>query len=339
MVGHYFVHNIEPVLLRFGGVSFYYYGLAYSLGFVGVHLWLRWRRERIGWHLEEVYEFSIIFALSLLVCGRAFEIIFYEWEYYREHLSQLFSYWRGGMASHGVLIGGLAAFFIFGRLRKKKFLLLADLVVIPGAFLLALGRIGNFINGQICGTVTDVWWAVKFPDVQGLRHPVTLYESAKNFALIPILLAVRRKSRYGEGKLLAHFLFWYGFLRIFTDYFREYGAEFLGIGRGQYFNLLMAASGVIFYVWSSRRSGAGAMEQEQDGDEEPRKAVRASKEVWSSKTAFVCRRVIFAGLVVFALTIPSGWTKGVLKEYLNRQSYEQVVEPRAAITTSLTQSF
>jgi phosphatidylglycerol:prolipoprotein diacylglycerol transferase len=268
-----------------------------------------------------VYEFSIIFALSLLVCGRAFEIIVYEWEYYREHLSQLFSYWRGGMASHGVLIGGLVSFYLYGRLRNKKFLFLADLVVIPGALLLAMGRIGNFINGQICGTLTDVWWAVRFPDMEGLRHPVTLYESAKNFALIPILLAVKRKSRYGEAKLLAHFLFWYGFLRIFTDYFREYGAELLGIGRGQYFNLLMAVSGIILFVWSSRRSRrkAEAAPEQQLGT-----AAILSQENWSNKTAIICRRAVFAALIIFAMTIPSSWSKGVLKEYLNRQSFEQV---------------
>jgi phosphatidylglycerol:prolipoprotein diacylglycerol transferase len=328
MASHYFVHNIDPVLFRFGGISFYYYGLAYSLGFLGVHLWLRWRRERIGWHLEEVYEFSIIFALGLLVCGRAFEIIFYEWEYYRAHLSQLFSYWRGGMASHGVLIGGLASIYLYGLLRKKKFLFIADLVVIPSAFLLGLGRIGNFINGQIYGTLTDVWWAVKFPVVEGLRHPVTLYESAKNFLLIPILLAVRKKSRYGDGKLLAHFLFWYGFLRIFTDYFREYGAEFLGIGRGQYFNLLMAVSGIILFVWSSR-GGAKKSEvtSEQDSNQRLMAEAIPDEEIWSSKTARICRRAVFAALIIFAMTIPSSWTKGVQKEYLDRQSFKKVTEP------------
>ena len=71
---------------------------------------------------------------------------------------------------------------------------------IPGAFLLGIGRIGNFIDGQIVGRVTDVWWAVKFPDAEGFRHPVVLYDGAKNLLLIPLLLWSRRRERRVAGK-------------------------------------------------------------------------------------------------------------------------------------------
>ena len=322
---HHFVHAIDPVLWRIGGIKLYYYGLAYALGFLGLHFWLWLRRNRLGWRTREVYDFSIIFAICVLVFGRVFEIAIYEWDYYRIHLPQLLSYWRGGMASHGVLLGAIAGIFLFGRLRGKDFLCIADEVVIPAAFLLALGRIGNFINGQIYGSVTDVWWAVKFPDAEGFRHPVALYESLKNFAIIPILLGVRIKCMPGRGKLLAHFIFWYGFLRIFTDYFREYGTELLGIGTGQYFNFFMAFGGIGLYIWCRRTERLQSVGELKTGELDCAK-VRSRSYASPAESAFrlFAKKAVLVAILFFSLTIPSGWTQGVLKQYRNGQIGQQL---------------
>jgi phosphatidylglycerol:prolipoprotein diacylglycerol transferase len=327
LAGGGFVHSIDPVLLRVGGIKLYYYGLAYALGFCGIHFWLRARRERLGWSVGEVYESSILIAIAVLLFGRAFEIVVYEWEYYKTHLLELPSYWNGGMASHGVLLGAIVGIFLFSRLRDKSFLRIVDEVAIPAAFLLALGRIGNFINGQICGSVTDAWWGVRFPDAEGFRHPVTLYESLKNLMIIPILLLVRRKWSRGEGKVFAHFVFWYGFLRLFTDYFREYGTEFLGIGTGQYFNLSMALAGVVLYIWFSRiryaRHVCGRKSKRQD---------RALADMGqdgrtghgTNRAGLVLRRAALTGIILFSVTIPSGWTQGVLKQYRDAQISKRI---------------
>ena len=224
-------------------------------------MWFGRQRDKLGWNVEEVCDLSIMSIVCVLVFGRAFEIVIYEWGYYAYHPSEIFSFWHGGMASHGVLLDGVVGVWLFSRWRGKNFVEAMNELTIPAAFFLGLGRVGNFINGQIYGYETDVWWTVKFPDAEGVRHPLVLYESAKNFAIIPILLAVRKTSFAGEGKLMAHFVFWYGFLRLFTDYFRDYGNEFLGIGTGQYFNLFMAALGLALYIWFARhgeRRGAAA---------------------------------------------------------------------------------
>jgi phosphatidylglycerol:prolipoprotein diacylglycerol transferase len=329
LAGGGFVHNIDPVLLRIGDIKLYYYGLAYALGFCGIHFWLRAGRERLGWSVGQVYESSILIATAVLLFGRAFEIVVYEWEYYRAHLSELPSYWNGGMASHGVLIGAVVGIFLFSWLRHKSFLRIVDEVAIPAAFLLALGRIGNFINGQICGSVTDVWWGVKFPDAEGFRHPVTLYESVKNLTIIPILLLVRRKWSCGQGKVFAHFVFWYGFLRLLTDCFREYGTEYLGIGTGQYFNLAMALAGVVLYIWFSRirpaRHVGGRTSSKQA---RPPTATapdgRAGHETY--RVGLVVRRAVLTAIILFSATIPSGWTHGVLKQYRDAQISEQLTD-------------
>lgn len=312
--GAHFIHCLNPVIVELWGIKLWYYGLAYTLGFLGVHLWLRWRQKELGWHTEEIYDFSILFAACVLIFGRAFSVGVYHWEYYRDHLSQLLNYWGGGMASHGVLLGGVVGVWLFSRLRRKSFLQVTDGIVIPVAFLLGLGRIGNFINGQICGRLSDVWWAVKFPGLEGFRHPVTLYEAIKNFLLLPILLQVRRKSYPGQGKLLAHFIFWYGLMRLFTDCFREYGGSFLGIGGGQYFNLLMAGVGLTLMVRFSKggqRPVAGGIEKRsRPPHSQEKQIVGVRQHGWRSGIYIkYTKRVVFIFLLVFSLTIPSGVDK------------------------------
>jgi len=222
--------------------------------------------------------------------------------------------------STGVLLGGVAGILLFCKWRKKSFLRVADEVVIPAALLLALGRIGNFINGQIYGPVTDVWWAVKFPDAEGLRHPVTLYESVKNLAIIPILLAARNKCPYGAGRLLAQFIYWYGSLRIFADCFREYGTEFLGIGTGQYFNFFMALAGIGLYIWCQRVnhvSNIGPIKIRKIDHIKMKNFKCANPRLGQS--SLLIKRAVFAVILIFSATIPSSWTQGVLKQYRNGQ--------------------
>ncbi len=299
-----FVHDIDPLILDLFGFKVWYYGAAYAIGFLGIHLWLLWRRRELGWTHEEVLDLSILWASSVLIVGHLFDVFVYEWAYYREHPLHILTPWVGGYASHGVLLGALLGALLFATWRKKRFLVIADEVVIPAALFFGLGRIANFINGQINGTLTDVWWAVKFPGIEGFRHPVALYEALKNLAIIPILLLVRRHSVPGQGKLLAHFIFWYGFLRLFTDYFRTYGRQVLGIGTGQYYNLLMALIGFTLILWFSRRSGAEAAEGAGATD-----VGGAIEEAPGGSIGLWIRRVIFVALLLVSLTIPSSWTK------------------------------
>ena len=313
MTSPYFVHQINPLLAEIFGVKLWYYGLTYSLGFVGVYLWFKRAQKRLGWTDREVYDLTLLVALGILLFARAVEIVFYEWSYYLQHPSQVFSYWRGGMSSHGVLLGGTLGIWLFSRWRGKSFLKTADEVVIPAAFLMGVGRIGNFIDGNIVGYATDVWWAVKFPDAEGFRHPVTLYDALKNFLMIPLLLAVRRATSPGRGVLLAHFVFWYGFGRLFVDYFREYPVEVFGIPPGQYFNLLMAIGGLGLLAWfTSRKRRPDTGETKAAGREDTCGSQACAKRPSSRniRLSLWLRRLAFAALLLFPLVIPTDWTQG-----------------------------
>ena len=247
-----FVHRIDPIVGEIGGVYLWWYGLSFTLVFLGIHLWFRRVRTCLGLSMTEVYDISLSLSIGVLLGGRFVEVVFYEWAYYGDHLWHIAAVWLGGMSTHGLLLGGILGTLFFCWWREKEFLPTTDELVIPAAWVMATGRIGNFIDGQIAGSVTQVWWAVQFPDLEGFRHPVVLYDGMKNLLLIPFLLLIR-KHRPLQGVVFAHFLFWYAFLRLFVDIFREYRVESWGLGTGQAINLVMSITGLALLFWFHRR--------------------------------------------------------------------------------------
>lgn len=308
MFGPY-VHGIDPVLGEVGGVYLWWYGLSYALGFFQVHHFLRRGRARLGLTLLEVFTLSLFFASGVLVGGRAIEVAFDEWPFYREHVWLIPAYWLGGMATHGLLLGAAGSVWAFARLYKKSFLHLADALVIPGTFLMGVGRIGNFIDGQIVGSVTDVWWAVKFPDAEGFRHPVVLYDGAKNLLLIPFLLWVRRTNAT-PGAIAARFVFWYAFPRIFIDLFRDYPTHRLELGTGQTLNIVTVLLGIVLLLRSRMRRLGRLTAVAASVPLEPGDSPHSSALVW--------QRLALAGVLFFCLTIPSNWTQDIPDRYGKR---------------------
>lgn len=293
-----FVHRIDPVILDFAGVHIWWYGLSYALGFLNVLWFLRRNRHRLGLAGTEVFSLCIVFAVCVLAFGRAVEVAFDEWPFYRENPWLIPCLWLGGMATHGLLLGAAVGVWIFAWRWNKPFMAIADALVIPGAVLMGLGRLGNFIDGQIIGYPTAAWWAVKFPDAAGFRHPVVLYDGLKNLLLAGALLGIRRREP-AQGRVAAHFVFWYAFLRIPIDLFRDYPHHRLALGTGQTLNLAMAALGLVLLVRSYLKQRP------------PFVAPPVGREVSSTRA----QRVILAGVLLFSLTIPSNWTQDVPARY------------------------
>ena len=171
---------------------------------------------------------------------------------------------------------------------------------------MGLGRLGNFIDGQIVGSVTDVWWAVEFPDAEGFRHPVVLYEGLKNLMLVPVLLWIRR-LRPPRGFMLGTYLLGYGFFRTIIDFFREYRMDLWGMPPGQGFNIGMILLGIALIFWSVKkqypRVNPLANNAVLDGmNIDIRKATRT-------------RRFVLRVLLILPLIIPSDWTQDVSSRY------------------------
>lgn len=303
-----FVHDIDPILGQVGGFYLWWYGLGYTLGFLEIHLFLMRRRGRLALSPRQVYTLTLFIVMGVLVGGRFIEVAFDEWPFYRHHPSLIPAYWLGGMATHGLLLGAALAAAAFAVTHRKSFLAIADELVIPGAILMGLGRIGNFIDGQIVGAVSDVWWAVKFPDAEGFRHPVVLYDGFKNLLLVPYLLWVRRTNPT-PGATAARFVFWYAFLRIFIDLFRDYPTHRLALGTGQTLNLLVTLLGaVLLYRSRLRRLGRLGRRQPTPLSGQPLE--------WPKP--LVPQRLALAALLLFCLTLPSNWTQDVPARYGKR---------------------
>jgi phosphatidylglycerol:prolipoprotein diacylglycerol transferase len=288
-----YVHNIDPVMFTAGSVDIYWYGFAYSSGFAFMLAWMAWQRRSLGWSARDVLLAGVIFAAFILIGARIFDIAVYEWDWYREKPAQIPQLWRGGMASHGVLIGALLAAVLTAWLTATPLLMLIDSLVVAAAFILGISRIGNFIEGGVIGTVTTLPWGVKFPDVEGFRHPVALYDGAKNLLLVPLLMATLRRWPAGRGVATAVFLLGYGGLRFLVDQLRDYESVLWGLGPGQWFNLAMAFAGAVMLAVCLRQPVAE----------------RPVRSVPDDRGAPVLLAIAMLALLLLPLSIPTSWTR------------------------------
>ena len=304
-----FIHNIDPIYAKVGGFYLWFYGTSFTVGFLEVFFWLKRTRKQLEMSLNEVYSLTLFMAIGVLLCGRMVEVIFYEWEYYGSHLFHIPAVWLGGMSTHGILLGGILGIVLFCQVYRKSFLVVADVLAIAGAAVMGIARIGNFIDGQIVGSVTDVWWAVRFPDAEGFRHAVVLYDGLKNIMLIPLLLLIR-KHKPPRGVIMAHFILWYGFLRIPIDFFREYRTELYGFPPGQEFNILMTVLGIVMLFWFYRKA--------QHGEDDAIPSVSKGPQRIESSRLLNLKRVVFIILLLFPTIIPSDWTQDIPKRYGKR---------------------
>jgi phosphatidylglycerol:prolipoprotein diacylglycerol transferase len=299
-----FIHDIDPIIGTIFGVHLWWYGLSYTLGFFNAFNFIKKRRHPLRLTEAQVYDLSILIAAGVLVGGRAVEVVFYEWPFYRENSELIPALWLGGMASHGLLLGGLVAVLIFCRITGKPFLLMTDALAAPASFILGVGRIGNFIDGQILGSITDVPWGVKFPDAEGFRHPVVLYDGIKNLLIIPVLLLFARREP-PAGFITGLFLFLYSFLRLPVDTFREYPTSLFGLGTGQVLNIGLSVVGLAVMTVVCGL---------------PRENDACLSDVSGVESPIGWRKPLFISILVFCLIIPSDWTQDVASRYGKRHA-------------------
>ncbi|HMK56036.1 MAG TPA: prolipoprotein diacylglyceryl transferase [Dissulfurispiraceae bacterium] len=249
--------NISPEIVRIGPLAVRWYGLMYLMGFAASLLLVKYQIRRKGLKLkadfvETLYSYLIA---GLLLGARLGYVIFYNAEYYLEHPLEVFSIWQGGMSFHGGFIGVLAAGLLFCRRHRADFWMVADLITVTAPIGLGLGRLGNFINGELYGRVTDVPWAMIFPGESMPRHPSQLYEFfLEGVALFTVLWTI--KGRLKSGQLTALFFVLYGIFRIIAEFFREPDPQIgyiLGfITMGQILSCLMVGAGALLFVARGR---------------------------------------------------------------------------------------
>ena len=245
-----FIHNLDPVLFTLGPLSVRWYGIIYAFGFVLAYLMMPWlaKRKSIDFSSEDMGDLLFYIVLGVVIGSRLGYVVFYNLPVYVASPLSIFAVWQGGLSFHGGLIGTLVAGWLYCRKRNVGFYTLADLAVIPVSLALMLGRVGNFINGELVGRVTSVPWCFQFPGYEGCRHPSQLYESAKNF-LIFLGLWQLNKKELKPGMLFWSFVVMYAVLRFFIEFVREPDVQLgfiFGLTMGQWLNIGMLVFGVYF---------------------------------------------------------------------------------------------
>jgi phosphatidylglycerol:prolipoprotein diacylglycerol transferase len=253
--------DLNPILVKLGPIRISWYGMMYFLGFIFSYLLVRYqvkKKKDFGISLEEVEGLYFYLILGLIIGARLGYVLFYDFPVYRSHPLEIFAVWHGGMSFHGGLIGVLMAILYFCRKKKKSFWKLSDLLVVTAPIGLGLGRIGNFINGELYGRVTQVPWGMIFPRGGPLpRHPSQLYESALEGGLLFLILWRVKDRKHADGTLSALFLLLYGVFRFVIEFFREPDVQLgfvLGpFSMGQVLCAVMIAAGSFLMIYLKRK--------------------------------------------------------------------------------------
>ena len=242
-----FIHNIDPVFFNIGPLEIRYYALLYVLGFLIIWYILNKRKQELGLTKEQVESFVLYIILGVIIGARLFEVFIWEPMYYFAQPWKIFALWEGGMSLHGGLIGIALVCYYFCKKHKIELAKIADILVIPGVFVLALGRIANFINGELVGTVSNVSWCVKFPYYEGCRHPVQIYAALGRFLLGSYLIVLKKIKKWKNGFIFWNFVLFMGIGRFAIDFLRE-DTRVIGLSMGQYLSLMMVlVSGYVLW--------------------------------------------------------------------------------------------
>jgi phosphatidylglycerol:prolipoprotein diacylglycerol transferase len=253
--------HIDPVLIKLGHFHVGWYGLMYVFGFIASYLLVRYqmRKKAFGISRQEVENLYVYLIIGLIIGGRVGYVLFYNLPLYLKAPLEIFAIWHGGISFHGGLLGVLIVGIVFCWKHKKSFWKIADLFIVTAPVGLGLGRIGNFINGELYGRVTSVPWGMIFPKGGLLpRHPSQLYESALEGGILFVILWLLKDKKLPNGGLLAVFLFMYGVFRFFVEFFREPDQQLgfiLGpLTMGQLLSALMIISGITLFFYVRRQA-------------------------------------------------------------------------------------
>jgi phosphatidylglycerol---prolipoprotein diacylglyceryl transferase len=251
--------EIDPIAFSIGPLAVRWYGLMYLLGFAAGY-WLGLRRIAQGAAPLTRQQFDalvLLLVLGVILGGRLGYVLFYKPAYYASNPLEIFAVWQGGMSFHGGLLGVLLAMGLAARLHDVDYFRLMDFLTPLVPLGIVAGRIGNFINGELYGRVTDLPWGMIFRHAgEAPRHPSQLYQAAlEGLALFILLWWFSSKPR-PRGQVSALFLIGYGAFRFIAELAREPDAHLgylaLGLTMGQWLSLPMIAAGLILYWWSAR---------------------------------------------------------------------------------------
>ena len=256
-----FIHNLDPVIINFGILSIRWYSLAYIFGIL-IGWWYgnkiilkKFDAERAKTDVKIFDELITYIIISIVIGGRVGYVLFYNPSYYYENLVEIFKIWEGGMSFHGALLGVIIGTYIYSRRKNVKTFFLLDIIACVSPIGIFLGRIANFVNGELVGKISNVSWSVIFPNIDlAPRHPSQIYEAfLEGIVLFTILNYLIFKKNYKLGICSSLFLIYYGIFRIISEIFREpdpqIGYVFDLLSMGTILSALMVFFGLILFYF------------------------------------------------------------------------------------------
>jgi len=257
-----FIWDIDPVLFSIFGLDVRWYGLAYIAGFFLALFLVPKIAKKNGLEISKNDFENLLFGIFLsgVIGGRLGFFLFYSFETFLTDSFEILRVWHGGMSIHGGILGATIFGVLWARFHKLNALKIFDALVLPLAIALSLGRIANFMNGELVGIPTDQTWGIVFPHIDNLlRHPSQFYEALKNLILAIILFVFLHKN-YGRrsGVLSVVFLCGYGIMRSGIEFFREQTSQIFGISTGQFLSLILILIALIIAFsqefWKTEKS-------------------------------------------------------------------------------------
>lgn len=255
--------NIDPVALSLGPFTIYWYAISYIIGLFGCIYYAQILSDKYSLSIRRA-DYDNLFTyiiIGVIIGGRTLYVLIYDPMKYLNNPIEALQTYKGGMSFHGGLLGFIAACYIYCRRNKKDFLELMDISSIVAPFAIFCGRIGNFINAELYGRITDMPWGMIFPNSDGEpRHPSQLYEAFFEGFLLLVVMRYFSKHINIRGYNIGIFLSFYAIFRIFCEFFREpdfhIGFVFASFTMGQILSIPLLLLGIYFYSnspWKSKK--------------------------------------------------------------------------------------
>ena len=254
-----FIHNFDPVAIQFFSLEIRWYSLAYIFGII--FAWIYCKKILINnQYYSKLFDDLISYIIiGIILGGRLGYVLFYNAKYYLNNLIEIPMIWQGGMSFHGGLIGVLFATIIFSNKHNVNKYIFLDLIAVSAPIGIFLGRISNFINSELYGRETDVFWSVVFTKVDNLsRHPSQMYEAFLEGLILFIIMFLFIKKNYllRPGLMSSLFLMFYSLFRFTIEFYRapdeQIGFIFLNLTMGQIISLIFFCFG--FYLFSLKKN-------------------------------------------------------------------------------------
>ena len=242
---------MDRIAFTIFGIDVMWYGVLIATGMlIGIALAVR-EAKRVGISEDDVLNIAIIAIPVAIICARLYYVIF-SWDYYSQNPGEIFNIRGGGLAIHGGLIGGILTGFIYTKVKKLDFFKTADAVMVGMPLAQAIGRWGNFINGEAHGGLTSLPWGIM---VDGVKvHPTFLYESIWDLGIFLFIMFYMRKKKTYEGEVIVSYITLYSIGRFFIEGLRTDSLMFGPIRMAQFISLVGVVGGLVLHFYLKNRA-------------------------------------------------------------------------------------